>query len=405
MDHNETLSHMMPDGRTPGPEGTHQATREEQRCCSSSSGTYDAGRTNPSGLQPADAVSSERTRLRLSRTHNIGTWNVRGMSTGKLEIVKNEMQRLNVDLLGISELHWTGNGYFNSDNYTVFYSGNDKIRRNGVAFIANKAVTKAVRGFNAVNDRIISIRIDGKPCSTTILQAYAPTTDAVEKDVENFFTDLQQAIDQIPAKDVIFITGDFNAKVGSREDLPVVGKFGLGKRNDAGDRLVQCCTENRLSIMNTWFEQPKRRLYTWTAPNGVNRNQIDYFLCQQRWKSSILAIKTSPGADCGSDHQLLVAKIKLRFSNIKRPAATRRLDTDNIPPRYAVEVKNRFEVLSTIGKDSGRKSKPSLEIQRNKSSLLKKQGKDPNGYQMNPSESPTSAEKPKLLVTTSNSDG
>ncbi|MBN3275755.1 CFDP2 protein, partial [Polyodon spathula] len=280
----------------------------------------------------------------------IGTWNVRGMNTGKLDIIKTEMERLNIDILGISELHWTGSGYFNSDDYTVYYSGNDNIRRNGVAIIANKKIAKTVQCFNAVNDRIMTARFHGKPRSLTILQVYAPTTDAKEEDIEKFYSDLQQAIDQVPAKDIILIGGDFNAKVGAGGEPPVVGKFGLGERNEAGDRLVQCCQENRLLIANTWFEQPKRRAYTWIAPNGQYRNQIDYLLCQQHWKSSVQAVKTLPGADCGSDHQLLVAKVKLRFNTIKRQPAQLRFDTCNIPAKYAVEVHNRFEALSTTEK-------------------------------------------------------
>uniref|UniRef100_A0A914XJB6 Endonuclease/exonuclease/phosphatase domain-containing protein n=1 Tax=Plectus sambesii TaxID=2011161 RepID=A0A914XJB6_9BILA len=342
---------MVLEGGTPGLEGTPQATREEQGQSSSSSDIYDAGWTNPSGHWLADAAPRERNRLRFTKVHNIGTWNVRGMNTGKLDIVKAEMERLNIDILGISELHWIGSGYFNSDDYTVYYSGNDNTRRNGVAVIASKEVAKAVQRFNAINDRVMSIRLHRKPRSFTILQVYAPTTDANEEDIERFYADLQQAIDQAPAKDAILIAGDFNAKVGAGEEPPVAGRFGLGERNEAGDRLVQCCQENRLAIANTWFEQPKRRLYTWTAPNGQHRNQIDYFLCQQRWKSSIQAIKTLLGADCGSDHQLLIAKVKIRFNTIKRQPATQRFDTSNIPAEYAVEVNNRLDSLSATKKD------------------------------------------------------
>ena len=352
MDQNQTLSNMVLESGTPGPESTSQAIREEQGRISNSSDNYDAGRTKPSGSRSADAAPCERNCLRFTKTHNIGTWNVRGMNTGKLDIVKIEMKRLKIDILGISELHWAGSGYFNSDDYTVYYSGNESIRRNGVAFIANKKIATAVQGFSTINDRIISIHIDGKPRQLTILQVYAPTTDAKQEDIEKFYADLQQAIDQTPAKNTIYITGDFNAKVGAGEDAPVVGKFGLGKRNEAGDRLIQCCQENRLLIANTWFEQPKRRLYTWTAPNGQHRNQIDYFLCQQRWRSSIQAVKALPGADCGSDHQLLIAKVKLRFNTTKRPPVMRRLDTSNIPARYVVEVKNKIESLNAIGKAS-----------------------------------------------------
>ena len=101
-------------------------------------------------------------------------------------------------------------------------------------------------------------------------------------------------------KDVLFIIGDWNAKVGSQETPGVTGKFGLGLQNEAGQRLVEFCQENALVIANSLFQQHKRRLYTRTSPAGQHRNQIDYILCSQRWRSSIQSAKTRPGADCGS---------------------------------------------------------------------------------------------------------
>ena len=101
--------------------------------------------------------------------------------------------------------------------------------------------------------------------------------------------------------------GDWNAKVGGQETLGVTGKFGLGVLNEAGQRLIEFCQENALVVANTLFQQHKRRLYTWTSPDGEHQNQIDYILCSQRWRSSIQSAKTRPGADCGSDHELLIA--------------------------------------------------------------------------------------------------
>ena len=101
--------------------------------------------------------------------------------------------------------------------------------------------------------------------------------------------------------------GDWNAKVGSQETSGVTGKFGLGVWNEAGQSLIEFCQENALVIANTRFQQHKRRLYMWTSPNGQQRNQIDYILCSQKWRSSIQSAKTRPGADCGSDHELIIA--------------------------------------------------------------------------------------------------
>ena len=116
-----------------------------------------------------------------------------------------------------------------------------------------------------------------------------------------------------PKKDVLFIIGDWNAKVGSQETPGVTGKFGLGVRNEAGQRLTEFCQENTLVIANTLFQQHKRRLYTWTSPDRQLRNQIDYILCSRRCRSSTQSAKTRPGADCGSDHELLIAKFRLKW--------------------------------------------------------------------------------------------
>ena len=118
------------------------------------------------------------------------------------------------------------------------------------------------------NDRMISVRFQGKPFSITVIQAYAPTRNTEEAEVEWFYLDLQELLELTPLKNVLFIIGDWNAKVGSQETPGVTGKFGLGIRNEAGQRLIQFSQENTLVIANTLFQQHKRRLYTWTSPVG-----------------------------------------------------------------------------------------------------------------------------------------
>ena len=147
------------------------------------------------------------------------------------------MARVNINILGISELKWTGMGEFNSDEYYIYYCG------------------------------------------------------------QGFYEDLQDLLELTPKKDVLFIIGDWNAKVGSQETPGVTGKFGLGIWNEAGQRLIEFCQEKALVIANTLFQQHKRRLYTWTSPDGQHQNQTDYILCSQRWRNSIQSAKTRPGAD------------------------------------------------------------------------------------------------------------
>ena len=196
------------------------------------------------------------------------------MNQGKLEVVKQEMARVNIDILGISELKWTGMGEFNSDDHYIYYCGQESLRRNRVAIMVNKRFQNAVLGCNLKNDRMISVRLQGKPFNITVIQGYAPTSNAEEAEVEWFYEDLllllllllsrfsrvqlcanpemtahqappslgfsrqeycgglpflQELLELTPKKDVLFITADWNAKVGSKEITGVIGKFGLGE--------------------------------------------------------------------------------------------------------------------------------------------------------------------------------
>ena len=115
---------------------------------------------------------------------------------------------------------------------------------------------------------MISIHFQGKPFNITVIQAYAPASNAEEAEVERFYEELQDLLERTPKKDVLFIIGDWNAKVGSQETPGVTGKFGLGMQNEAGQRLIEFCQENTLLIANTLFQQHRRRLYTWTSPKS-----------------------------------------------------------------------------------------------------------------------------------------
>ena len=119
-------------------------------------------------------------------------------------------------------------------------------------------------------------------------------------------------------------------------------------RNEAGQRLTESCQENTLVTANTLFQQHKRRLYTWTSPDGQHRNQTDYILCSQRWRSSIQLTKTRPGADCGSDHEIFIAKFRLKLKKVGKTARPFRYDLNQIPYDYTVEVRNRFKGLDLI---------------------------------------------------------
>ena len=201
------------------------------------------------------------------------------------------MARVNIDILGISELKWIRTGKFNSDDHYIYHCGQEPLRRKGVALMSTKQ--SEMRYLGAISKiRMISICFQGKPFSITVIQVYSPTSNAEKAGVEWFWEDLQDLLELPPKKDVILFIGDWNAKVESQEIPGVTDKFGLGVQNESGQRLTEFCQEKALVIANTLFQQHERRLYTWTSPDGQYQYQIDYILCSQKWRSSIQSAKT-----------------------------------------------------------------------------------------------------------------
>ena len=162
------------------------------------------------------------------------------------------------------------------------------------------------------------------------MQVYAPINNVEEAVAEWFYEDLQELLELTTKKDALFIIGDWNAKVGSQEIPGVTGKFGLGEQNETGQRLTEFCQENALVRANTLFQQHKRRLYPWTSPDGQYQNQTDYILHSQRWRRSIQSAKIRPGADCGSDHELLIAKFRLKLEKVGKTTRPSRCDLNKI---------------------------------------------------------------------------
>ena len=195
---------------------------------------------------------------------------------------------------------------------------------------------------------MISVHFQGKPFNITVIQVYPPTSNAEEVEFERCYEDLQDLLELAWKRDVLFITGDSNAKLGSQEISGVTDKFGLGVQNEAGQRLIEFFQGNTLVIANTLFQQHKRRLYTWTSPDGQHWNQIDYIHCSQRWRSSIQSSKTRLEANCGSDHELLLAKFRLKLKKVGKTTRPFRYDLNQIPYDYTVEVRNRFKGLDLI---------------------------------------------------------
>ena len=230
-------------------------------------------------------VTGDRSKIRCCKEpYCIGTWNVRSMNQGKLEVAKQEMVRVNINMLGISELKWTGMGEFNSDDLLLWAGIPQKKWSSHHGQQKSPKCSTWMQSQKQQNDLCSSPRQTIQYHSNPSL---CPTSNTEEAEVEQLYEDLQDLLELTLKKDVLFITGDWNVKVGNQETPVVTGKFGLGIQNKAGQRLIEFCQENPLVRANIFFQQHKRRLYTWASPDGQHQNQTDYIPCSQRWRNSI----------------------------------------------------------------------------------------------------------------------
>ena len=269
------------------------------------------------------------------------------------------MRRMGVDVMGISETFWEGSGEFSTtlpgdddkEQYKIIYSGGETKRR-GVAFIINQRVSKTLMAYESISDRIMYIRIKSQPFNLLIIQAYAPCNDASEEDKEIFYEQLERVIqDNLKHEDCLFIIGDFNSKVGNGKEKDIVGLYGLGERNESGQFLVEFADRNNLFLCNTWFQQKTTAQHTWTSPNGMTKNQIDYILCSKRFRNGIMNCKTRTGADCGSDHNPVIAKIQIKLKTKKqhkkrRKWRTERLGDNNCREAFKEAMNEKLEAVS-----------------------------------------------------------
>lgn len=269
-------------------------------------------------------IPCDSSRLRIDNECLIATWNITSMfEAGKIHNTIKEMKRLKIKILGISEMRWAGSGLMTIDNYKIYYSGEDSPHhRNGVALILEETVAKSVKNVVLHSDRLILVQLKTVHTDLNVIQVYAPTQQHDDETIENFYSSLEQLTSLTKSQDINIIMGDFNAKVGKGKEEDVVGNYGLGMRNDRGDRLIRFCVEKKLVISNTFFELPKRRLYTWKSPadtcERVIRNQIDFICISRRYRNAIISAKTYPGADVPSNHNLLAAKIRVKLKKVTK---------------------------------------------------------------------------------------
>ena len=315
---------------------------------------------NPQGSLGSDhgRKDSKMTRPKRKKERpilNIGTWNVQTLLIeGKFELLINEIKSQNINITGISETRWAGEGHFEHDDYYIVYSGRKETGYGGVAIILDPITKKSLLSEDYVSDRIVMIKLDTKPTKTTIIQVYAPTSKKeADDETDKFYEDLQALLATIKDKDPIIIMGDFNAKVGKGQQKESgLGPHGLGIRNERGERLLSFCQANNFKIGNTLFPHHPRRRYTWVSPKK-ERHQLDYILINEGWASSVLNCKTKPGADHDTDHILLQAKLRIKTykCQTKKMAVKHDLEklaNEDIRIQYTISTENKFQELLNI---------------------------------------------------------
>ena len=312
-------------------------------------------------------VASDRQHATVCKPKNSGvkskirlaTWNVRTLhQPGKLYNLEREMRMLQVDVMGVAEVRWTGAGSVELPEGGCFIYLGGVNHVSGVGVALGPKVERSLAGFYAVSDRVLLVRLKGKPFDTCVIQVYAPTCDYNEEELEAFYNDVQRAVQQCKRHDVIFVMGDMNAKVGEGRVEDIVGQHGLGERNDRGERWVERCVDNEQVILNTWYRHHPRRLWTWKSPGDRYRNQIDFITINKRFRNSVVDVKTYPGADINSDHAPLVADMYLKLKKPKKKQFKPKLDIKllndtDIQSLYSVSVKNKYEALRAENEESG----------------------------------------------------
>ena len=199
---------------------------------------------------------------------------------------------------------------------------------------------------------MILLKLKGSPFNINIIQVYAPTSAHPDEDNEAFYESIDKCMKYVKSAEVNIILGDFNAKVGS-ETSNSVGNYGIGVTNERGKRLVNFAEQYNLSIINTWFQQPMRRLYTWKSPGDIRRNQLDYILVNQRFKNSVKQARAYPGADINSDHNPVIMKMNIKLKKTKKGIIREHFymnmlrDTET-KERYAIEVENCYNTVLNI---------------------------------------------------------
>ena len=296
-----------------------------------------------------------------TRSHTLlGTWNVRTMfQTGKPETIAGEMIRYNIQILGLCETRWLNFGEEKIQNIKLIYSGhtqNDASHTYGVGLMMSEQAQKSLISWEPHGPRLLeaSFKTSEKDIKLRIIVCYAPT-DAAEDEIKDEFYEKLESITRRSNsnKDLLIVLGDLNAKVGSDNTgyERIMGKNGVGDRSDNGERFLQYCQVNNLVIGGTIFPHKTSHKVTWESPGNRVQNQIDHITISRRFRRSLHDVRSKRGADCYSDHHLVIAKIKLKLKKMpsentyRKKFNVKRLKDANTKETFELEIQNRFAIL------------------------------------------------------------
>lgn len=252
----------------------------------------------------------------------IGQWNVRTLTDdARLDQLEQQMQRYKLEIVGLSETRWRDCGDHTTKNgNTLLYCGKPNKCEGGVALLLTREIKRSLMEWNPVSHRILTARIRTRARNVTIVQCYAPTDVDTIDAKDAFYDQLTATLDSIRKGDITILMGDFNAQIGNNNTgcQQAMGTHGTGTRTDNGDRLIELCMHHQLVIGGSLFPHKDIHKYTWTAPRGGTRNQIDHICISSTWRGSLQDVRNKRGADMFTDHELIVATIKLKVMAVKR---------------------------------------------------------------------------------------
>ena len=272
----------------------------------------------------------------------IATLNVQTLRTEEREEeLERALRETKIDILGICEVRKLGEAITERENGDLFHYKGETAGHKGVGFIIKKDIKHMVQDIVGITERIAVLKLDMKYCTITIIQTYAPTEASSDEELENFYNDLEQALNQHRSQKN-FINRDMNSKVGTRnhEDEESVGPHGIGIRNKRGERLIQFAQEYKMKVANTFFRKPPQSKWTWRSPNGKTKNEIDFILCERI--EDVRDVQVLNGLKFSTDHRMVKARInvqKRRRYNVKpRVVNINQLDNEDLQHRLQEQL-------------------------------------------------------------------